>query len=32
MVVLEWNRYDLDFADVGRRGISTTSLGYVYRF
>jgi hypothetical protein len=32
MVVLEWNRYDLDFADVGRRDISTTSLGYVYRF
>lgn len=32
MVVLEWNRYDLDFADVGRRDITTTSLGYVYRF
>ena len=32
MVVLEWNRYDLDFADVGKRDISTTSLGYVYRF
>lgn len=32
MVVLEWNSYDLDFADVGRRDISTTSLGYVYRF
>ena len=32
MVVLEWNRYDLNFSDVGRRDISTTSLGYVYRF
>ena len=32
MVVLEWNSYDLDFVDVGRRDITTTSLGYVYRF
>ena len=31
-VVLEWNRYDLDFVGVGKREITTTSLGYVHRF
>ncbi|MBT9463037.1 outer membrane beta-barrel protein [Hydrogenophaga sp.] len=31
-VVLEWNRYDLNFVGVGRRDITTTSLGYVHRF
>ena len=32
MVVLEWNRYDLNFSDVGKRDITTTSIGYVHRF
>lgn len=31
-VVLEWNRYDLDFVGLGKRDITTTSLGYVHRF
>ncbi|MGS5087015.1 outer membrane beta-barrel protein [Hydrogenophaga sp. A37] len=31
-IVLEWNRYDLNFVDVGRRDITTTSLGYMHRF
>lgn len=31
-VVLEWNRYDLTFVGVGKRDITTTSLGYVHRF
>ena len=31
-VVLEWNRYDLNFVGVGKRDITTTSLGYVHRF
>lgn len=31
-VVLEWNRYDLNFVGDGRRDITTTSLGYVHRF
>ena len=31
-VVLEWNRYDLNFAGVGKRDVTTTSLGYVHRF
>lgn len=31
-VVLEWNRYDLNFAGAGRRNINTTSIGYVHRF
>ncbi len=31
-VVLEWNRYDLNFVGMGKRDITTTSLGYVHRF
>lgn len=31
-VVLEWNRYNLEFVGGGRDDISTTSLGYVHRF
>lgn len=31
-IVLEWNRYDLNFVGTGRREISTTSVGYVHRF
>lgn len=31
-VVLEWNRYDLNFVGSGRNDIKTTSLGYVHRF
>lgn len=31
-VVLEWNRYDLNFVGSGRQDITTTSLGYVHRF
>ena len=31
-VVLEHNRYDLNFVGVGKREINTTSLGYVHRF
>lgn len=31
-IVLEWNRYNLNFVGTGRRDIDTTSLGYVHRF
>lgn len=31
-IVLEWNRYDMRFAGVGKREVNTTSLGYVHRF
>lgn len=31
-IVLEWNRFDLNFEGVGQRNITTTSLGYVHRF
>ena len=31
-IVLEWARYDMRFAGVGKREVNTTSLGYVHRF
>lgn len=31
-VVLEWNRYELNFVGTGKHDITTTSLGYVHRF
>lgn len=31
-IVLEWNRYDLNFSGTGRRDIDITSIGYVHRF
>ena len=31
-IVLEWARYDMRFAGVGKREINTTSIGYVHRF
>ncbi|WP_066265655.1 outer membrane beta-barrel protein [Hydrogenophaga palleronii] len=31
-IVLEWARYDLRFAGVGKRQVDTTSIGYVHRF
>lgn len=31
-IVLEWARYDLRFAGVGKREVDTTSIGYVHRF
>ncbi|WP_439520201.1 outer membrane beta-barrel protein [Hydrogenophaga sp.] len=31
-IVLEWNRYDMRFAGVGKQEVTTTSLGYVHRF
>ena len=31
-IVLEWNRFDLNFVGSGKQEITTTSLGYVHRF
>ncbi len=31
-IVLEWARYDMRFAGLGKREVNTTSLGYVHRF
>lgn len=31
-IVLDWNRHRLQFRGVGRRDITTTSIGYVHRF
>jgi OOP family OmpA-OmpF porin len=31
-IVLEWNRYDLNFVGSGRRDVDMTSIGYVHRF
>lgn len=31
-IVVEWNRYDLRFAGVGKQKVETTSIGYMHRF